>query len=236
MNRNQAWKDCLNVRDLGGLRTRPGARTRFNSLFRADNLDRLSRAGVESMQAVGIRTIIDLRHERERLSDSPVRLSEPFNYVPVPLEDEGDLQFWQRWLDYNCTPLYYEAFLERCSRRVAEVFSAIAEAAAGGVVFHCMSGRDRTGLVAMLLLHLVECEHDEIVSDYELSSVNLSAYVSARETEHIASLLADHDTSCNDVLRSLLNKLDVENYLLKAGVPERQIANIKKRLIDEPGS
>jgi protein-tyrosine phosphatase len=60
---------------------------------------------------------------------------------------------------------------------------AIAEAAPGGVVFHCGGGRDRTGLIALLLLALADVEPNEIVADYELSNRRLPPFWAAHGME-----------------------------------------------------
>jgi protein-tyrosine phosphatase len=141
--RNQTWHDCLNVRDLGGLRTIDGKQTKYGRLVRADNLDCLTQEGIAAMVDFGISTIIDMRVEPERNADLSYA---GINRQHVPLEDQTDKKFWRQWSPYNCTPLYYNPFLEHCSMHVARVFEAIAEMSVGGVIFHCASGRDRTGL------------------------------------------------------------------------------------------
>ena len=64
------------------------------------------------------------------------------------------------------TPVYYLPHLEAMPERAGSALSAIVSAPPGGVLFHCMSGRDRTGLIAMLLLAAIDVEPDEIVDDY----------------------------------------------------------------------
>ena len=50
------------------------------------------------------------------------------------------------------TPLYYGPFVERFPARIEQVLDAIEQARPGGVLFHCVGGRDRTGLVAIAAL------------------------------------------------------------------------------------
>ena len=50
------------------------------------------------------------------------------------------------------TPLYYAPFVERFPERIEQVLDAIEQAPPGGVLFHCVGGRDRTGMVAIAAL------------------------------------------------------------------------------------
>jgi len=231
MQRNQSWKNCLNVRDLGGLKTRTGSQTKWRSFVRADSLDRLTREGFQQLQKYGVTTIIDLRDEREVAAD---RLPPPNGIarMHLPLEDQKDQEFWKKWQSYNCTPLYYKAFLAHSPERVAEVFSAIADATDGGIVFHCGSGRDRTGLIAILLLLLGQVLREEIVADYELSAQNLKPLGRSNEEQIIAEALARHRTTLSAVVQELLENFNVEGYLLQAGITTAQTSRIRDRLIN----
>ena len=58
---NLLWGDCYNVRDLGGLPTIDGRRTRSHALIRSDILARLTSTGKQALLDYGISTVIDLR-------------------------------------------------------------------------------------------------------------------------------------------------------------------------------
>jgi protein tyrosine/serine phosphatase len=230
VNRNLSWNDCLNVRDLGGLRTASGASTKFNVFVRADALDRLSAQGLDSLKAYGIKTIIDLRDQRETKNARPG--TDELIRMHLPLEDQSDQAFWDKWGNgYNCTPLYYKAFLEQSPERVVGVFCAIADSHPGGLVFHCGVGRDRTGLIAILLLALVSVELDEIAADYELSADNLKPLTEIAEAQKVKEIFEKHETTSRTTLHELLRDFDVEDYLLQHGVSADQIKRIRTRLL-----
>src|SRR4029077_18227124 len=65
-----AWDGCDNVRDLGGLATRDGRRTRFGAMVRGDDLTLLTHGGRGQAFDHGVRTILDLRLPTEA---SPMR-------------------------------------------------------------------------------------------------------------------------------------------------------------------
>ena len=173
MNRRVlVWEECINVRDLGDLRTCNGRMTRWRAVVRSDTPARLTAAGWSALYAHGIRTIISLR--TYGMAEDEFNITPPHSdlvTVQVAIEDITDREFVQQWVNTNFwgTPLYYRDALQRWPERHAAAISAIARAQPGGVLFHCIRGHDRTGIIALLLLALVGVTPDEIIADYELS-------------------------------------------------------------------
>jgi protein tyrosine/serine phosphatase len=245
MLRHLNWNGCFNARDLGGLKLSNGQETLWGSIIRADSLDKLTLDDWRDVENYGVRTVIDMRSDFERtaISEHPVfeqRDSEhdiskhhisAIRTIHRPLEDQQDAEFWTQWLRFSSTPIYYGAFLTHCPANVAGIFREIAQAQAGGVIFHCARGRDRTGLIAILLLALAGVTSSEIVDDYNLSAERLKARP-GQETEEakIDKLLAQEETTSPDEILSLLNSFDAEAYLLKASLSSAEIAAVRSRL------
>jgi protein-tyrosine phosphatase len=155
-------------RDLGGIRTTDGRTVRPGALVRARSLDGLGEDGWAAIHALGVRTLIDLRNDDERASaPSP----DGITAIHLPL-DGSDREFWDEWsADWRFgTPVYYAPHISRFPERSLAVLTAIAYARPGGVLFHCMGGRDRTGMITMLVLALLGVEAEDIAADYELSA------------------------------------------------------------------
>jgi protein-tyrosine phosphatase len=244
-SRDLVWDGLLNVRDLGGHPTEDGGRTRFGVYVRADNLERLTDAGWRALVDYGVHTVVDLRLAVERGAAPPPDL--PIVALHRPLvPDFGH----QDWLEINTlslgavppesTRLVYLEFLERYRDRFGDAVSAIASAGGdGAVLFHCMGGKDRTGLVTALLLRVAGVDRESVASDYALSGTNLQAV----HEEWIAGALDDDDRELRirisatpaeamlGVLATLDERYDgVEGYLRAAGVGDRELANIRLRL------
>ncbi|HND86407.1 MAG TPA: tyrosine-protein phosphatase, partial [Pseudobdellovibrionaceae bacterium] len=66
-DRNLVWEGCHNTRDLGGLESRNGDVIRRGTFVRSDSPHNLTEAGWQSLRGYGIKTIIDLRNESERV-------------------------------------------------------------------------------------------------------------------------------------------------------------------------
>ena len=237
IERHLEWDGCFNVRDLGGLTTTDGRPIRRGAIVRGDSASRLTDVGWSALRAHGIRTIVDLRDPTERIADAAPRPA-GLTTVELPLEDRTDEAFWDRWRHLSGTPLYYRAFLEQWPERFSAVFAAIAEAAPGGLLIHCAAGRDRTGLVTLILLALAGVAPDEIAADYALSAerlrVRFASEGRADEDAYAQEHLRQASTSARAVILETLASLDAAAYLRAGGLRPDQQAAIISRLLEAP--
>ena len=236
LTRSLDWDGCFNVRDLGGLATVDGRRTRWGAIVRGDSLGCLSSRGWEQLEAHGVRVVIDLRNEDERGEDATPRPS-TIETIRIPLDETSDREFWDSWESgpQFGTPLYYGPHLRRFPAKSAEVLTAIAQAPPGGVAFHCAGGRDRAGQIAILVLALVGVAEEEIVADYLLSHERLPALYESRgeedQTPLLQTFLRERGTSAAIEIQRLL-ALDLEAVLAKGGLHPRDVAALRARLLD----
>jgi protein-tyrosine phosphatase len=217
------WEGSKNVRDLGGLRTQDGRTTRFGSILRGDTPSRLTGTGWPALYAYGIRTIITLRTHGMKEDELDFTLPYPdIAVIQAPIEDITDQEFLHQWAasELWSTPLYYQDALRRWPERHAAVVKAIAQAQPGGVLFHCIRGHDRTGIITLLLLALAGVTSEEVLADYVLS-VDPERDV----------LLAKEQTSVREVIFKAVEGLDAANYLSMAGVSPEDLAAVRKRLL-----
>ena len=117
-----------------------------------------------------VRTLIDLRTLGEREGDGFMAASEHLDSLHRGLLDE--VWSWEAenaaeddWFLRDRTLEMYERFPDR----IAQVLRDIA-AAPANVLFHCTAGKDRTGMVAALLLSLAGVPRSDIVHDYAISA------------------------------------------------------------------
>ncbi|WP_436530440.1 tyrosine-protein phosphatase [Actinoplanes sp. HUAS TT8] len=239
-DRHLDWPGCLNVRDLGGLPLSKEAggsgRTRRGAVVRADSLDRLTSQGWAALHDHGIRTVVDLREDDER--EAVVTRPPGLTVVTVALDDNADSAFWYGVIDDDIdgTPLYYRPFLDRKAARCVEALRAVARAEPGGVVIHCGIGRDRTGLIALLLLALAGVPADAIAADYALSGDRLRRHFG--DVDPVVTRLAERGTTIAEVVTELLND-DVEARLRAAGLGSGDVDALRTRLresVQEPFS
>ncbi len=162
---------CANFRDLGGYRTGDGRQLRWSRVYRSDGLHELSTADIRRLrQELGLRAIIDLRTPDEAGVEGPGSLAdEPVRYHHVSLMN--DARGTARRLPPGETfsmDRFYTAMLRDGMPQVRRVVELIAHAE-GPAVFHCAAGKDRTGVIAAVVLSLVGVDETQIVADYALS-------------------------------------------------------------------
>jgi protein-tyrosine phosphatase len=247
-SRDLVWDGCLNVRDLGGHPTADGGETSFGSIVRADSVGNLTTEGWEALADYGIRTVIDLRGDYEREDDPPREL--PVEVRHLPFFEASDEE-WEEIAEElerlddlpvaDATREAYLIFLERFKPNVAAAVRAVAEAPEGGVVVHCVGGKDRTGLLTALLLHLAGVPTDEIAADYALSEERLrprhEAWFEAAETDAERRRLERIAQTPPEAIIGVFDELErryasVEGYLRAAGVDDEDLARARSRLRD----
>jgi protein-tyrosine phosphatase len=212
-----------NARDLGGLRRADGQLTPRGVFFRSDNVDRLSPSGWDAAYDAGIRTIVDLRQPRERERDTSDR--PPWTTtVTVDLDGLDNREFWADFWDNGLvgTALYYLPHLQAMPERSVAALRAIVTAPPGGVLFHCMGGRDRTGMIAMLLLVAADVQPNEIIDDY-LETVRRGELRAASDNRvnneaMLDALCQRHRSTTVAAFVDALHGLDLARVLISGGL------------------
>jgi hypothetical protein len=229
--RDLVWDGCSNVRDLGGHATGDGHATRFGAVVRSDSRAHLTHAGWEALLAYGVTRIVDLRRDDE-LADDPPRAA-GLEVVHVSLMagiEPGDPGWTAMVAAAEAAPdalgeyvVFYDWALERCAPAIVRALAAVASAPTGAVVVHCVGGKDRTGIVAALLLRLCGVSLDDVDADYALTEIRL------RPT------LGEVAIAPAGAMATVLDRLErrhgsVEAYLVAAGLVPEAIDSLRARL------
>ena len=245
--RTLAWDGCLNVRDLGGLPTEDGGTTRHGLIIRSDNVGHLSPAGWRALSGHGVERIVDLRWPEEVADDPPLDVEVEVVHVSVLGPSLLDGHDFLRELDAHVDEVEdiadhyawsYVEFLERHQAAFGRALAAVAEAD-GTVVIHCMGGKDRTGLVAALLLRLAGVSIEQIGLDYALTAANLAPRTATwldqapteRDRRRIEKLSGTPASAMNRVIAAIEERHGgVDGYLAEAGLEAEQIQRLRERL------
>ncbi|MGP4018026.1 tyrosine-protein phosphatase [Saccharopolyspora sp. 5N708] len=236
IERHLDWDGCHNARDLGGLRVAGTDRKiRWGAVVRCDDPAALTAAGWSALRQHGIRTIIDLTGDDEREPDTAPRPAE-LTTTHLPLDDHSDTEFWARWGGgISCTPLYYQAFLDRFPQRTAAVVTAIARAEPGGVLVHCGGGRDRTGLIVLVLLAVLGVSPADIAEDHALSHTRLAPLYERLglpdDAPKIAQIIAERGTTAHELIHTAVTSRDIAAYLRASGVTDADLTALRNRLL-----
>ena len=170
-DRRIGFEGVSNFRDLGGYRTSGGGRTRWGRVYRADALHGLSAEDLRLYDELGIRSVIDLRSEEER-----TELPNPMDSIALPMvfrrqgSTETILSAETQEEGEQVLARLYLGHLELGATRIGEILRAMAASEGLPAVFHCHAGKDRTGMIAAVLLEALGVDRDTILDDYELTA------------------------------------------------------------------
>jgi protein-tyrosine phosphatase len=217
-----ALEGALNWRDLGGYPTADGRVTRWDRVYRSDGLDQLTDADLDLIADLGIKLVIDFRVDRE-VDENPSRLPDHPELRHKRLPIGGDEVEGRSVLEtilagdvrvYTVEEMaaVYERLLEDFAPSFGEVITHAADPANHPLVFHCTAGKDRTGLMAMLLLGALGVSDDDIVLDYELTT----HYRSNKRVEILRPELEKHGVDVEAVRPFLTAQAPVMAATIKA--------------------
>lgn len=205
---------AYNFRDLGGLPTDDGRRTRPQRLFRSDTLQELTAQDVELLwTSFGVRFVLDLRSADEAASEGRGLLTRfPICYANVPLTEGGPLDDATE----NHLTTLYRHFLDNDVNLSVAINVAATAVIRDPVVLHCAAGKDRTGVVGALLLRVIGVTEEAVVNDYMASGANMGRVIERfRRLPRYSGKMDVYPPEvyqCNEsAIRSLLHVVDREH-------------------------
>jgi protein-tyrosine phosphatase len=235
-DRRVELQGAFNFRDLGGIGTADGATVARGQVYRSDALHRLTPGDALVLERIGIGRVFDLRSASELRKDGVGDFCRN-RHVHVPLVEET-LSAFDPDIDWSRIDLGMR-YLEMLSVG-GHAIRALVEAAADGsgpIVFHCTAGKDRTGVVAAVLLRALGVADETIVADYALSEVYMRAALDGYRRELLArrfapDVVAYLSSSPPERMRATLRELDrrwgsTAAYLETIGVGGESIARLK---------
>ncbi len=177
MDRHIRFDALHNFRDLGGYRAADGRRIRPGRLYRADSLGKLAEATPDWSRflSLGIRTVIDLRYpwEIETRGRVPEHASLAYHNLSIEHRPYNQAALGP---EVDVGPYLAARYMEVAqdgTKEIRRALELVAEAAEADhpLVFHCASGKDRTGLLAALILGLLGVDESTVVEDFSLTEL-----------------------------------------------------------------
>ncbi len=238
--RNYRLAGSYNFRDIGGYETAAGRHVRWGQVFRSDAIHRLTDADLDQLRPLNVRTILDLRSNREiTASGSGLIHDEPgLHVVHIPFGRIGE-EVDPTWQTMTLAELYQGIVVE-AKWAIGQVMTTLAERESRPAVVHCAAGKDRTGVSIALLLRLLGVDDAAITEDYVMTESNFSTFLdrlSPEELEHLSIIPDELMRVDATVLAATFAIVDTqygstEAYLLDAGVSPESIAALRRSLLD----
>ncbi len=165
-----------NLRDYGGYAAADGAVVKTGLLFRSGQHMEASDSDLDLIESLDIRTIIDLRGTSERTS-FPCRRHGDFAADVIAFDGETTSSPPHEG-GWDKTDMTAEKARDRMiavytrmpvNPAMIDMFSryfAALDTKEGGSLVHCFAGKDRTGIAASLLLHVLGVHKDDYVAEF----------------------------------------------------------------------
>lgn len=220
------WEGAVNARQLAG------------DIYRMGRSEWLTERGWEQLYDDGVRTIIDLRNpgERKRRPTDPVVREDAqlrFAVVHSPTEDPDDPMYRELFHPYMNHPRLYADIVRLFPLQVARVFNELA-AAEGKVVIHCSAGRDRTGLIATMLLTM-QGQAERTLAEDELAARGINEWHLVSPVKHPyerhldVAEMEEVVQGRGAAVQEFAETIDVRNFLLNNGVSAAEIDAVMAR-------
>lgn len=234
-NRRIEIEGASNIRDLGGYFTKDGKRTKWGKYVRSDSLHKLPIKSQNSLREYGVRYVVDLRYPEE----GTYQLEEQLNikYWNVPLHNPAEVKVEKitTLVDLYCR------LIDNRQQEIYQIMQHFINTEDKTVLFHCKAGKDRTGIIAALLLDLVGVPKETIIQDYAMTAearelINelrkaRPSYANANEYE---ALLQCRPEFMEEFLHYLYkNYGNSEQYLQTIGLEKDELEEIKYHFIEE---
>ncbi len=226
-----------NARDLGGYACDGGV-TRWHVFLRSDCPHTLSETDKAALRAYGVKAALDLRSDDEK-SFLPSAVCDVcgFSASHVSLSDQLESADYQGDTPGSMAGLYL-SILDHAAASLCRAVRILA-AQDGAAIFHCAVGKDRTGVLAMLLLDAVGVDEADIVADYTLTGVYMREVLN--NNAHVPTLSPADDFRAKSIPASMWRALrhlrkeygGAGQYLLEAGVSPEELAALRKKFVDE---
>ena len=232
----------FNFRDLGGYRGSEGRLTRWGRLYRADALHELTPADVGQIRQLGLRTIVDLRTERELAASGRGPLEREdlaFHHLAVVREGVRGDGTSDRSGDGESVAApapagddlaeRYLWYLDVGRTSLVEALTLLGGGEHYPLVFHCAAGKDRTGVLAALVLSILGVDRKVMVADYVITAERLR-FIMERWledpafAERMAKVPASRFSVEAPTMEGFLDQLQVRyggarEWALDAGIP-----------------
>ncbi len=220
-------KNIKNMRDLGNYPTKSGGYTKNGTFYRSDLPKNMDDEEIEKILKLNISTVIDLRTEEE-VNRKPNSLNiKNIDYYNVSLLGDRCPEFEKD------IPIGYMNILSN-NETMRKTFKIILNAK-GSVLFNCTAGKDRTGVVAMLLLKLADVYDEDILVDYQISYTYLKEDIRKmhKDNPDLPAFLGESKMEyMEETLEMFNNKyVNIIDYFTNLGFSLDEILKIKSKLV-----
>ncbi|MBC5648286.1 tyrosine-protein phosphatase [Christensenella tenuis] len=226
-----------NVRDLGGYPTEDGKRTKYKAFLRGDSLNGLTGKDRAFLAEYGVTLVIDLRSSKETKMNPDHIDKREMEYLNVPLLDQIQSTLLKGKMPDDMSEMYI-GLVENSKDGLKEVFTRMVNER-GVILYHCTAGKDRTGIITMLLLKLAGVADDTVLADYAISETYMKeTFERQRKMVEAAGIKAPDYVfrSKPEYMQKLMEHIagkygTAKGYLESLGLSEEEIGTLEGKIV-----
>ena len=226
-----------NVRDLGGYPTEDGKRTKYKAFLRGDSLNGLTGKDRAFLAEYGVTLVIDLRSSKETKMNPDHIDKREMEYLNVPLLDQIQSTLLKGKMPDDMSEMYI-GLVENSKDGLKEVFTRMVNER-GVILYHCTAGKDRTGIITMLLLKLAGVADDTVLADYAISETYMKeTFERQRKMVEAAGIKAPDYVfrSKPEYMQKLMEYIagkygTAKGYLESLGLSEEEIGTLEGKIV-----
>jgi len=247
-SRHIKFEAVLNFRDLGGYRTRGGRMVAWRRLFRSGELHHMTRRDITKLkEQIKLTSVIDLRGsvQQELLGVGPLNkigvkyYSIPLSIITDRVNDRGKELF--RDFSNSGEVYLYRVRNKEYGRRIVDALEIIAESDNLPLVFNCNAGKDRSGILAAIVLGVLGIADEDIIEDYTLTAPYMKEFINRwnndPKTAEVHKNLPEYQLKASPesmvLFLSILKKEygSVRGYVMAQGAEVSLIHRLEKALL-----
>ena len=228
-------ENAYNVRDLGGYPARKGTITQYHRFLRSDDPGQLTKEEQDFLIEYGVAGVIDLRSGMEAdIYPHPFKEHEEVRYINLPFIT-GDVLDMRKVRDLGFEPAKFYVSLVDYKELVAAICRFILEFDREEcILFHCQAGKDRTGVLAMILLGICGVSKEDIVANYEVTNTYLKNNVVINYPEGMEELDDSKPEWIEAAYARVMERYgSFKLYLLACGLTKKEIRKLRRKLLAE---
>lgn len=230
--RRHIFKNILNCRDIGGYPTENGA-TQFGRFIRCGIVNTPDDCEIQKLEELGVTTVIDLRGTYEA-NETPLGLDriKGADVYNLPLYEFNVAT--QEGMNLPINEIY-DMIINTQQEHIARVLRTIANAKDGVIMYNCFFGKDRTGILTMLLLSIAGVAEDDIIADYQQTYTYVKSYIKAHK-DVLWDQNSEKHFSLPETMENVISMINekygsVMAYIHSLGLTEDEIQKIRIKLL-----
>jgi protein-tyrosine phosphatase len=173
LNNTDGLRKIINFRDCGGYNASGGKKVRLGMIYRSGQPDKANQQDIDIISALNLKTIIDLRPEKEWIRFHPALNKAERVHLQIDIT-QTTMKRLRKWLNkkhteneiINAVDSVYADMVDLMKPHLKVLFKLLSNGNSYPILIHCRGGKDRTGVIVALIHSVLGVSFEDILKDY----------------------------------------------------------------------